>query len=177
MSGNSEGDSKPAASGVASTFTSDTEGATPAQSPPELDAIVRQFRMNFSNDEIEKNGAMVADDVVVNVNGGASSKPNGATYNGRDQFVAWLKGVKGVFPDGKITEDEIVVCGDKAAVRFTLVGTQRGALPTPDGVIAPTGRTITLHAAEFFTFNAAGKVVHLENLTNDLSTVHQLTAE
>lgn len=140
-------------------------------------AIVRQFRMNFSSNQLEKNGAMVADNVIVNVNGGASVKPNGATYKGRDQFVAWQKGVKTVFPDSKITEDEIVVSGNKVAVRYTIVGTQRGALPTPDGAIQPTGRTVTLHAAEFFTFNAAGKVVHLENFSNDPATVHQLTAK
>ncbi|PXB00046.1 hypothetical protein DMC47_00060 [Nostoc sp. 3335mG] len=162
--------------GVGLLLTATTATVVAAQDRADRGAIVRQFPTNFSNDQIEKNGAMVADDIVVNVNGGAGIKPNGATYRGRDQFVAWLKGFKTVFPDAKITADEIVVSGNKVALRFTFVGTQRGELPTPDGKIAPTGRKVTLHAAEFFAFNAEGKVTRIENYSNDLSVVHQLSA-
>lgn len=154
-----------------------TASSAAAQSRPNRGEVVRQFRMNFSSDKLDKNGEMVADDIVVEVNGGVGSKPNGATYRGRDAFVAWQKGVKAIFPGSKITEDDIVVSGNKVAVRYTVSGPHRGPLPTPNGVIQPTGRTVHIHAAEFFTFNDEGKVAKLQNFSNDLNLVHQLTAK
>lgn len=133
--------------------------------------------MNLSNDELEKNGEMVVDDVVVEVNGGAGSKPNGATYGGRDEFVAWQKGVKTAFTGSKIAEDDLVVFGNKVAVRYTVSGPHRGPLPTPNGVIQPTGRTVHIHAAEFFTINDQGKVIHLQNFSNDTNLVYQLAGK
>ena len=144
---------------------------------PDIDAVVRQFHVNYSNQKVEKNGALVADDIVVELNGGASSKPNGATFRGRDQFVAWLKHDKVVFPDGKITDHEVIVSGLRAAIRFTMNGTHGGPLPTPNGELPATGRKVVIQATEFFTFNENGKLVHLETLSNDLSAITQLTAE
>lgn len=163
--------------GIVSIVVAATTSSAVAQTRRDRGEIVRQFRMNFSNDELDKNGEMVADDVVVEINGGVSSKPNGATFRGRDEFVAWQKGVKATFPGSKITEDDIVVSGNKVAVRYTVSGPHRGPLPTPDGAIQPTGRTVHIHAAEFFTFNDQGKVIHLQNFSNDLNVVHQLTAK
>lgn len=67
--------------------------------------------------------------------------------------------------------------GNKVAVRYTVTGSHQGPLPTPEGAIQPTGRAVHIHAAEFFTFDDQGKVVHLQNFSNDLNTFHQLTAK
>jgi ketosteroid isomerase-like protein len=154
-----------------------TPSVLASQDSPDIDAIVRQFHVNYSNNEVEKNGALVADDIVVELNGGASSPPNGATFRGREEFVNWLKQDKVVFPDGKITDHEVIVSGNKAAIRFTLHGTHGGPLPTPSGELPATGRKVVIQGTEFFTFNDAGKLVHLETLTNDLGAFGQLTAE
>jgi predicted ester cyclase len=81
---------------------------------------------------------------------------------------------KVVFPDGKITDHEVLVSGNKAAIRFTLRGTHKGPLPTPEGAIPATGRSVTIQGTEFFTFDSSGKLVHLETLTNDLGAIAQL---
>ena len=119
----------------------------------------------------------MADNIVVELNGGAASKPKGATFRGRDQFIAWLKSDKVVFPDGKITDHEVLVSGNKAAIRFALQGTHKGPLPTPEGEIPATGRSVVIQGTEFFTFDSSGKLVHLETLTNDLGAIAQLTAK
>jgi predicted ester cyclase len=113
----------------------------------------------------------------VHVNGGADNKINGATYKGRDQFVAWLKEDKVFFPDGIITDHEVIVSGNKAAIRFTLTGTHKGPITTPTGTIPPTGRKVTVEGTEFFTFNSSGKLIKLETLMNDLGLLKQVSAE
>jgi len=162
---------------LAAALVMTSSGVAAQQGRPNIDNIVRQFHINYSNNQVEKNGELVADDIVVELNGGASSKPNGATFRGRDQFVNWLKHDKVVFPDGKITDQEVIVSGNKAAIRFTLNATHGGPLPTPNGPLAATGRKVVIQATEFFTFNDAGKLVHLETLTNDLGAFTQLTAK
>lgn len=152
-------------------------GAASAENGPDIDHIVRQFHINYSNNQVEKNGALVADDIVVELNGGASSKPNGATFRGRQQFVDWLKQDKVVFPDGVIIDHEVIVSGNKAAIRFTQEGTHLGPLPTATGDLPATGRKVVIQATEFFTFNSEGKLVHLETLSNDLGAITQLTSK
>jgi ketosteroid isomerase-like protein len=148
-----------------------------AQEKPDVDRIVRQFHANHSNNEVEKNGALVADNLVVHLNGGAENKVNGATFRGRDEFVAWLKRDKVMFSDGAITDHEVIVSGNMAAIRFTLVGTHTGSIPTPNGLLEPTGRKVRIDGTEFLTFDSTGKLIRLETLTNDLGVVGQLTAK
>lgn len=95
--------------GLAAVLVITSSGVVAAQDRPNIDAIVRQFHVNYSNNQVEKNGALIAEDIIVELNGGASSKPNGATFRGREQFVNWLKQDKVIFPDGKITDHEIIV--------------------------------------------------------------------
>jgi len=152
-------------------------GTAAAQTLPDIEAIVRQFHVNYSNGEVEKNGALVDDSLIVQLNGGADNKVNGFTFKGRDQFVAWIKGEKGVFPDGKITDNDVVVSGNMAAIRFTFEGTQTGPMETPNGTLPATGRKVVVQGTEFFTFNSSGKLIHLETLSDDLGLLSQLTAK
>jgi len=154
-----------------------TTAGTASAKDPNIDAIVRQFHVNFSNGGDEKNGALVDDSLVVELNGGADNKVNGATFKGRDQFVAWIKSYKGPFPDAKITDHDVVVSGNMAAIRFTFEGTQTGPMPTPNGTLPASGRKVVIQGTEFFTFNSSGKLIHLETLTNDLGLITQLTAK
>jgi len=163
---------------AAALATSGFAGSALAAPPaPNIDSIVRQFHVNYSNNQVEKNGALVADNIVVNLNGGSDNKINGATFRGRDQFVAWLKNDKVMFADGKITDHDVLVSGNKAAIRFTMEGTHTGPVPTPSGPVAATNRRVRIQGTEFFTFDAAGKLVHLETLVNDLSVLGTITAK
>lgn len=144
---------------------------------PDINAIVRQFHVNFSNNQLEENGMLVDENLVVQLNGGAENKVNGFTFKGRDEFVEWLKTLKLTFPDSQIIDNTIIVSGNKAAIRFTFRGTQKGPLQTLNGPIPASGRKVIMHATEFFTFNDSGKLIHLEALTNDLGVITQVTGK
>ena len=141
--------------------------AEPAR--PKLAATVQQFHRNFSAGKVELNGALVDDAVTVTVNG-----PDGFSLKGRTAFVAWLKDGKTAFPDMTITDHDVVAAGNIVAVRFTVQGTHTGPLQTPDGVLQATGKKVRSTAAEFFTFNAAGKLIHLEAVEDNLTLLTQL---
>ena len=162
---------------IGSGLAASTVRSSSAQNRPNIDAIVRQFHVNYSNNDVEKNGALVADSLVVHLNGGTDNAVNGATFRGREEFVAWLKRDKVMFSDGKITDHDVFVSGNMAAIRFTLEGTHTGPISTPNGSLAPTGRKVRIEGTEFFTFDTTGKLIGLETLTNDLSVVGQLTAK
>jgi predicted ester cyclase len=145
-------------------------------SRPDIDAIVRQFHVNFSNGEFEKNGALVDDRLTINLNGGRANAVNGASFIGRTEFVQWSRSYSVPFPDGRITDHDVVVSGNMAAIRFVFEGTHLGPLPMPDGTtLPPTGRKVRIDSTEFFTFNDAGKLIHLETLTDDVAMLGQLT--
>jgi ketosteroid isomerase-like protein len=152
-----------------------TAGFTSRSQSPDVNAIVRQFHVNYSNNEVEKNGDLVDQDIVVNLNGGEANRVNGQTFRGREAFVAWLQRDKQMFADGRITDHEVLVSGNKAAIRFTLEGTHTGPIVTPGGTLPATNRKVRIEGTEFFEFNDQGKLIHLETLTNDLGAVGQLT--
>ncbi|MEO6685031.1 MAG: ester cyclase [Dyadobacter sp.] len=144
---------------------------------PDVAAIIRQFHSNYSNGEVEKNGALVDENVIIDVNGGAANKLNGETFKGREAFVAFLKRDKLMFADGKITHHQMIASGNMAAVRFTMEGTHTGPIHTPDGILQPTGRKIRLEATEFATFDDTGKLLHVHTLYNSIGLLMQLTAK
>src|SRR5262245_53619660 len=60
----------------------------------------------------------------------------------RQRRAAFLIG----FPDLRLTLDDLVAVGDKAAVRWTLTGTHRGAF----GPYPPTGKAVTMTGIMLF---------------------------
>lgn len=140
-------------------------------------AIIRQFHTNYSNGDVEKNGALVDDNVIIDINGGSANQPNGETFKGREAFVTFLKRDKKMFSDGKITHLQLIQSGNEAAVRFYMEGTHTGPIPTPTGILAPTGKKIRLEVTEFATFDDNGKLLHVHTLYNSLGLIIQLTAK
>ncbi|MEO7214590.1 MAG: ester cyclase [Mucilaginibacter sp.] len=152
---------------------------TYAQNAKKIDAgaIIRQFHTNYSNGEVEKNGALVDDNVIIDINGGSANQPNGETFKGREAFVTFLKRDKKMFSDGKITHLQLIQSGNEAAVRFYMEGTHTGPIPTPNGILEPTGKKIRLEVTEFATFDDNGKLLHVHTLYNSLGLIMQLTAK
>jgi hypothetical protein len=127
---------------------------------------VSQFHKNFNNRDFAKNGDLVVENLHVD--------SNGTEVNGRDAFVKRIGRFVGPFPDVQITDLTTVVDGNTAAIRFVITGTQKGDLPTPEGVIAATNRQIHVDGAEFFTFDKEGKLTDLVTIENLSQLVHQL---
>ena len=86
---------------------------------------------------------------------------------GPEGYLSWPRDRRVSFPDQQFEILQIVVDGDRVAVRWRGTGTQRG----PFGPVPPTGRTVDYQGASFMRF-ADGRVV--ENWSvNELFTVLQ----
>jgi steroid delta-isomerase-like uncharacterized protein len=129
---------------------------------------VSQFHKNFNAREFEKNGELVADNLRVN--------SLGTTVVGRAAFVSRIGRFVGPFPDVKIDDQIILVDGNSAVTRFTITGTQKGDLQTPEGVIPATGKTIHVDGIELFTFDKEGKLTDLVTTENLAQLIQQLKA-
>ncbi len=127
---------------------------------------VSQFHKNFNNRDFAKNGDLVVENLHVD--------SNGTEVNGRAAFVNRIGRFVVPFPDVKITDLTTIVDGNTAAIRFVITGTQKGDLPTPEGVIAATNRQIHVDGTEFFTFDKDGKLTDLVTVENLSQLVHQL---
>jgi predicted ester cyclase len=127
---------------------------------------VSQFHKNFNNRDFARNGDLVVENLHVD--------SNGTEVNGRAAFVNRIGRFVGPFPDVQITDLITVVDGNTAAIRFVITGTQKGDLPTPEGVIAATNRQIHVDGTEFFTFDKDGKLTDLVTVENLSQLVHQL---
>jgi predicted ester cyclase len=91
----------------------------------------------------------------------------GETGVGPEGYLAWHRDRRVSFPDQQFEILQIVVDGDRVAVRWRGTGTQRG----PFGPVPPTGRAVDYQGASFMRF-ADGRVV--ENWSvNELFTVLQ----
>ena len=69
--------------------------------------------------------------------------PNGSA-RGPAATTAYSRPFVGAFPGAHHEVDLVVAHGDVAAVEGRWIATHSGPLPTPDGEIPATGRTITL---------------------------------
>lgn len=154
-----------------------TPAAARSAQPPDIAAVMRQFHENYNRNEIDKSGGLVVDDVIADVNGGAGNNVNGVTHRGREAFIAWLKNDKVVFGANRLVHQDLITRGNMGAVRFYMEGTHVGPIPTPEGVIQPTGKRVHLEVTEFAVFNGDGKLVHVHTLYNTQGLLMQLTAK
>jgi predicted ester cyclase len=66
----------------------------------------------------------------------------GGRFEGREQVLGFLKVFWAAFPDARLEISRSIEDGELAAAEGMLIGTQTGALQTPDGEIPPTGRGV-----------------------------------
>lgn len=70
----------------------------------------------------------------------------GSSLVGREKFLAYVKRVRGAFPDWHNRIDEIIASDDRVVTRMTWSGTHQGRL----GEIEPTGAHVEYSGAAFF---------------------------
>jgi len=68
--------------------------------------------------------------------------------NGADAFVDLCRGWAAAFPDSKPDFRNAVAGGDTVVLELTWTGTHTGPLATPNGEVAPTGRSINIRAVQ-----------------------------
>jgi predicted ester cyclase len=102
-----------------------------------------------------------------------SEVPTGQTYRGpagwKENMNFWL----GAFPDGKVEVTNVIDGGDSVAVEYTGRGTNTGPMPTPEGEMPPTGKSVKLSFVDIWQFEG-GKVVGGRNYFDAASLMGQL---
>ena len=73
------------------------------------------------------------------------------------------------------TVEEILVDGDRIAVRLTVRGRQTRPLPTPSGSVPPSGKSFAAEAINFFRF-ASGRIVEQRISFDMLGFLQQIGA-
>jgi steroid delta-isomerase-like uncharacterized protein len=86
-----------------------------------------------------------------------------------DTWKAWARAI----PDSKATFDREVASGNTVTLEGTWRGTHKGPLQTPNGDIAPTGRTIELRAVEVVDV-ADGKATSIRHYFDMATLMDQL---
>ena len=86
----------------------------------------------------------------------------GGHANGRDEVIGFVGVFQEAFPDLRLEIKRLLTDGSSAAAEGTIAGTHDGVLHTPNGDVAPTGRTIALRwAAVYATDGETLKSEHL----------------
>jgi predicted ester cyclase len=138
------------------------QSATP--SPSDAEAIVRSFYEPFSTGATSVYDTILAEDWVDHPLG-PGQQP------GREGFKPLIEMFRSVFPDLQVINEDVIVCGDKAAVRSAWRGTHQGELLG----IPATGRpvefmTIDIHRVE------NDQIVETWHIEDFLSVLFQLGA-
>jgi predicted ester cyclase len=137
--------------------------ATPA--PDDIEAIVRAFYEPFNTGDTTVYDTILAEDWA-DVPLGPGQQP------GRSGFVAIIDMFRGIFPDMQVTNDEVLVDGNRAAVRSTIRGTHQGNL---FGVLPATGKPVEFMAIDIHRVEN-GQIVETHHVEDFLSVLFQLGA-
>ena len=82
---------------------------------------------------------------------------SGTRYQGHAELGAFIGYFASIFPDMHRELYRIYPSGDTVVVELSLNGTQNGPLPTPYGIVPPTGRKMSVPNCDVFTLKD-GKV-------------------
>ena len=88
-------------------------------------------------------------------------------------MVAWHHDRRTSFPDVRYEVVDLVVAGDRAALRWRAAGTQSG----PFGPVPPTGRRVEYSGATFLRFDADGRVADVWSVNELFQVLQQLGVE
>lgn len=91
------------------------------------------------------------------------------TEPGPEALKDFCRAVRAVFPDLSYTVDDVVVEGDRVAIRVTGRGTQTGGI----GDLPATQKSATWSEMHFFRFDG-DKIVELWGVVDQLSALQQL---
>ena len=137
--------------------------ATPG--PEDIEAIVRAFYEPFNTGDTSVYDTILAEDWV-DIPLGQGQEP------GREGFKPIITLFRGIFPDMQITNEDILIDGNRAAVRSTIRATHEGNL---FGILPATGRPVEFMAIDIHRIED-GQIVETHHIEDFLSVLFQLGA-
>lgn len=124
---------------------------------------IRKMYDLVSTGDLDGFGALLADDLVEHeVEPGMEPTKAG--------MLAFFDTLRGAFPDLKMTLEDAVVDGDKAAARVRATGTHQGEF---EGIPA-TGKPVDVLVFDMFKFDGAGLVSEHWGLTDTMAMMQQM---
>ena len=136
-------------------------------SPKELRALERRFFEEWNRATAATaaaTGELVASDLVLH--GG-----DGSEIRGLDGYMKDHDDVFSAFPDARLTIDDLVIEGNKAAIRYTLTATHKGVF----GGVKASNRKVRGWGIQIHRF-AGGKIAEMWNRYDTLDLMRQLGA-
>ena len=103
----------------------------------------------------------------------AITMPGGMRFRGPDELRPLLEAFHEAFPDLRHEIVDVVESGDKIAVELRIEGTHTGTLHTPQGDVAPTGRSVVWESVDFVTLRD-GKVATWHTYFDQMAFLAQL---
>lgn len=102
----------------------------------------------------------------------------GQVFDGPEAVMTYFRSSRETFPDQGNEPIALRPVGEDAVLaEFWLVGTHKGPLRTPTGVLAPTGKSIRVRMAAVFEFAQGGTGIVCERVYFDSATIlRQLTS-
>lgn len=91
------------------------------------------------------------------------------------QLVARAEALRNTFEDPSREVLEVCAAADKVAVAFRLSGRQTGPLATSAGVLAPTGRVVTLRVIDILTV-VGGRITDVVMVADELGALAAIDA-
>jgi len=92
---------------------------------------------------------------------------------GLDALKEMITSLRTAFPDINVTNDEIIIMGDKTVTPWTMTGTNTGPLQASEGELPPTGKKIRLSGVTISLY-VNEKIVEEWSYWNVLDVVIQL---
>lgn len=114
--------------------------------------LTQQWNAAFNAHDAATFASYYAEDVVVT----APMYPE--PLRGRTAVQQDIAEFMGAWPDVVADMQQVLVDGTTVATRGVMTGTQTGEMPTPSGVIPPTGRSVKVPMAVFMRFGVDGRV-------------------
>jgi steroid delta-isomerase-like uncharacterized protein len=133
--------------------------------PMEADPFVRRLIDAYNKGFLDEFDPLVSDDVVL--------IREGEKAHGREEFKAVLAKLQRAFPDIQYRIDDVIVAGNRIALRWEASGTHRGEYL---GVPA-TGRTVTYTGITMYERGDDGKIARVWVAADLLSLLRRLHEE
>lgn len=99
-------------------------------------------------------------------------EPVGATH-GIDGYLGTAKGFVTAFPDSRFDVTAVIASGNSVVMEGVYSGTHTGPLTTPQGEVAPTGRTLELTLCDVFDIEA-GRIQRVRAYYDQMALAAQL---
>ncbi len=119
----------------------------------ELRAVVERFYEAFNRGDFDAVTEVFAPDVE-------TTDPGLGTVRGVEPWRAYGEAFKRALPDARLNLRSAVEAGERLAVEGAFTGTFTGPLMSSQGEVPPTGRTIDVPYADFFTVRGGRIVAH-----------------